>query len=121
MKNTAIVLVSLFFSFYNKAQVTYYEEIYRGGICFSGFSAGLADGNGNFDTYIEPGSVVKKIFLIYNIHGEPDQNVQISIDGINYSLPNESFNNQSYLENQFFTTKFSFIYYSKSNLFELWF
>ena len=101
MKNTAIVLVSLFFSFYNNAQVTYYEEIYRGGICFSGFSAGLADGNGNFDTYIEPGSVVKKIFLIYNIHGEPDQNVQISIDGINYSLPNESFNNQSYLENQF--------------------
>ena len=101
MKNRAFVLVSLLFiSLQCSSQVTFYQDIYNGGICFSGFSTGLVYGNGTFDTYIEPGSVVKKIFLIYNIHGEPNQNVQISIDGINYSLPNESYNNESYLETQ---------------------
>ncbi len=95
-------------------QELWYQDFYKGGVCFAGFSTGLTFGNGNFETYIEPNSTIKKVFLIYNVHGEPPSSLNVIIDGANYQLINESYNNQSYLE-----TQLSSVYRFKVNVLDV--
>jgi hypothetical protein len=46
------------------SQAPFYQDIFNGGVTAAGFSTGLGSGSGSFDIYIEPGSTIKKAFLI---------------------------------------------------------
>lgn len=90
MKNTAIVLVSLFLSFYNNAQVTFYQDIYKGGITFCGTSTADGSGTVNLPFYIEPGSTIKKVFLIAYSYSPftngPISNINVGVNGVSFEL-----------------------------------
>jgi len=57
------IIVFLFITFFNDAQIVYYQETCQCGVTGAGFSTALGNGNGNFSIYIEPGSTVKKALL----------------------------------------------------------
>ena len=77
MKNTAIVLVSLFLSFYNNAQVIYYQDVFYGGVTGFGGGVGANSGSISFNIDVEPMSTIRKVFLVVGADGEPEP---ISID-----------------------------------------
>jgi hypothetical protein len=104
MKLVLNIFLKLIFSFYlifiplfSISQQKFYEDIFYGGICFAGLSTGLGWGSGNIETYVEPGSEIKKVFLIYQKHhlkqyqlNENECNTIVIIDGTNYLLNNEN-------------------------------
>lgn len=83
------------------SQQVYNQDIFKGGVCFAGFSAGLSSGGGSFETYVEPGSTIKKVLLIYNIHNYPSSPIDIVLDGISIEISNSAYNGKSYRESQF--------------------
>jgi hypothetical protein len=64
------IIVFLFITFFNDAQIVYYQETCQCGVTGAGFSTALGNGNGNFSIYIEPGSTVKKALLFGINFGE---------------------------------------------------
>ncbi|MBA3901859.1 MAG: hypothetical protein H0X62_16930, partial [Bacteroidetes bacterium] len=47
-----------------KGQINYFQDTWTGGVTAAGFSTGKGSGSGTFDIYIEPGSTIKKAFLM---------------------------------------------------------
>ncbi len=65
LKVINIIIFSLvIFNFYS--QIKYYEDNFKGGVCFAGFSTCFGYGTGQFQSYVEPGSNIKKVFLLYH-------------------------------------------------------
>jgi len=67
LKRCISVLVFVFCAFQVStadAQLVYYQDTFRGGITGGGFSTGLGAGSGVVDLYIEPGSTVRKAYLL---------------------------------------------------------
>src|SRR6056297_1715541 len=46
------------------AQLTLYHDVFRGGITAGGFSTGLGEGSSEVSLYIEPGSTIRKAYLL---------------------------------------------------------
>lgn len=94
-----IVLPKLIFG-----QLTFFQDIWNGGVCFSGFSTGISFSgiqSGSFETFVEPSSTIKKVFLIYNTHNLPDNSIYIELDSEAIELPSETMIADDYLETQF--------------------
>ncbi|HET6243682.1 MAG TPA: hypothetical protein VFF35_04095, partial [Bacteroidia bacterium] len=72
------------------AQVTFYQEIFNGGVTGAGFSTGSGSGSGFTEIYIEPGSSIRKAFLICNRYGEAKPG-EIIVNSISYEF---NYNNQ---------------------------
>ncbi|MEZ4889572.1 MAG: gliding motility-associated C-terminal domain-containing protein [Crocinitomicaceae bacterium] len=53
----------LFISIQTNAQILFYQDVCNCGVTGAGFSTGMSFGNGQFNTYIEPGSTIKKAFI----------------------------------------------------------
>jgi hypothetical protein len=84
-----------------QSQILYYQEIFKGGICFAGFSTGLSYGTGSFETFYDSNYQIKKVFLIYNVHGNPSQSILLNLDNSLITITNETHSNKKYLETQF--------------------
>ncbi|TXI83560.1 MAG: T9SS type A sorting domain-containing protein [Crocinitomicaceae bacterium] len=80
-------------------QVTFYQDIYKGGFSFCGTST--ADGSGivNLPYYVEPGSSIKKIFLIAYSYSPfvngPISDIYVDLNGVQFGL---NFNNNIIIE-----------------------
>lgn len=86
------------------SQVTYYQDVFHGGVSFAGFSTGTAytgNYNGNFETYFHPGSIIKKVFLLYNAYNEPTFDLTINLDGVDISLERRKFHGAPFKSTQF--------------------
>lgn len=84
-----LLKVLTLFSLNSKSQVTYYQDIYNGGVSFAGFSTGTAytgSYNGNFETYFHNGSQIRKVFFLYNTYNEPNFDITINLDGVDIIL-----------------------------------
>ncbi|MCC6702105.1 MAG: gliding motility-associated C-terminal domain-containing protein [Fluviicola sp.] len=84
-----LLMMLMLISFNSKSQVTYYQDIFNGGASFAGFSTGTAytgSYNGNFETYFHPGSLIRKVFFLYNTYNEPNYDITINLDGVDIIL-----------------------------------
>lgn len=54
-------------------QLLYYQDTWKGGVTGAGFSTGLGAGTGVFNIYIEPGSTIRKAFLLNYTQGFPSE------------------------------------------------
>ncbi|MCL4856978.1 MAG: hypothetical protein KJZ55_06875, partial [Flavobacteriales bacterium] len=80
---TFIISILISCNFYS--QVIFHQETFRGGTTGAGFSTGMGSGSGSFDIYIEPGSTIRKAWLMVQKQGFPPS-IQIPINGINYVI-----------------------------------
>lgn len=68
-----------------QAQHIFYQDTFYGGITGAGINTGAESDTGNFVVYIEPGSSIKKAFLISSADGSPE-GLTISLNSINYTF-----------------------------------
>jgi len=61
-------------------QISFYQDIFYGGVTSGGFSTGQGFGSGTLNLYIESGSTIKKAYLFTYRQGYPP-NVPITING----------------------------------------
>ncbi|HLV40814.1 MAG TPA: gliding motility-associated C-terminal domain-containing protein [Brumimicrobium sp.] len=66
------------------SQTVFYQDICNCGVTGGGFSTGGGSGNGTVELYIEPGSTIRKAFLIAFSVGEKPINDSVSINGTQY-------------------------------------
>lgn len=71
----------LAFNLSSFAQVLFYQDVCKCGVTGAGFSTSQGVGSGQFEIYIEPGSTIKKAYLIIDKKGSADS-VLISINGL---------------------------------------
>lgn len=85
-----IFIGSIFISMYSDAQVTVYQDIYRGGFTFCGTATGEGSGIVNLPYYIEPGSTIRKIFLITYSYSPftngPISDINCFINGVSFPV-----------------------------------
>ena len=91
MKNKTItLLMSLFFTHFYNAQVTFYQDIYRGGVTFCGTATADGSGTVNLPYYIEPGSTIRKVFLVAYSYSPftngPISDIYVGVNGIPFEL-----------------------------------
>ncbi|MBI2257928.1 MAG: gliding motility-associated C-terminal domain-containing protein [Flavobacteriia bacterium] len=103
LKNKILILITIFNINVN-SQIKFYENIIKGGVCFAGFSTGLSHGSGTFDTYIEPGSFISKVYLFYESINSPND-IKIILDDINIPI-----NAENVISEDFFLTQFTNLY-----------
>ena len=51
-------------------QDIFHQDVFKGGVTWGGFSTGLGVGSGNLQLYVEPGSIIKKVYLFAFSSGE---------------------------------------------------
>jgi gliding motility-associated-like protein len=91
MKNKTItLLMSLFFTHFYNAQVTFYQDIYKGGLSFCGTSTADGSGTVNLPYYIEAGSTIRKVFLVAYSYSPFTSglisNIYVGVNGIPFEL-----------------------------------
>jgi gliding motility-associated-like protein len=89
MKRGLFLIVLFFASQVLVAQQIFYQDIIKGGVTGAGFSGNSfgALGTGQFEIYIEPGSIIKKAFLIRNKFESIPENQQygnVILNGTTY-------------------------------------
>jgi hypothetical protein len=67
------------FEFTSNSQILYHQDTFHGGVTCVGFSSGLGYGEGYVNVYIEPGSTIKRAYLI-SYHAGNDSVQPISIN-----------------------------------------
>jgi len=85
--NLKLVFFFFFFSLniIATAQLIFNIESFHGGVTGAGFSTSTGNGSGNFDIYIEPGSSIKKAWLLAQRIGNPEPQ-HIIINDIEYTF-----------------------------------
>ncbi|HET6243684.1 MAG TPA: hypothetical protein VFF35_04105, partial [Bacteroidia bacterium] len=69
-------------------QKIFYQDIFNGGVTGAGFSQGIGnggEGEGNIEIFIEPGSLIRKAFLICYRRGKAESG-EIVLNSISYEL-----------------------------------
>src|SRR5690606_16151957 len=67
-----VVAVFLLFVTPLRGQLVFEQDIVQGGITAAGFSTGVGVGSGGFDIHIEPGSTIKKAYVLsYTLRHPP--------------------------------------------------
>ncbi len=107
MRNYLFIVI--FLSSISNAQVVFFQDIVKGGITSSGVNlAGTGDNPLNFSLFVEPGSTVKKAFLITGADGTPED-MSITINGIAHFLDSQSIVTSGFLS-MWYTPPVSSIY-----------
>ena len=84
------------FSFNFNAQITFFRDIFNGGICVTGTATWDANGIINLPYFVEPLSTVKKIFLITYANSPDNQNQEAE----NFdAIINNSYFPQNFIDN----------------------
>ncbi len=89
-----ILFINLFITIQVYAQSIYYQDVYHGGFCATGTATGLSS-SGDIDVplYIEPGSTLRKVFLVaceITQENVASADYDIFIEGIPINLNQES-------------------------------
>jgi gliding motility-associated-like protein len=89
MKKLLFLIYISFVTHVSVAQQIYYQDIIKGGVTGSGFAGnGFGTlGTGQFEIYIEPGSTIKRAFLIRNkFESNPEINQfgNVNLNGVTY-------------------------------------
>ena len=85
-----IVIVSLLFGLKAQGQVTFYQDVFNGGVTGAGFSTGGVDGgSGDFNLLIDNSSSIRKAFLMCGQYGACND-VTIDFDGHNITFNSET-------------------------------
>ncbi|MBK9591441.1 MAG: gliding motility-associated C-terminal domain-containing protein [Crocinitomicaceae bacterium] len=85
-RNTLLVVAVMICSTkYSLSQQIIYQDILRGGVTGAGFSSSPGYGGGQVDVYIEPGSTIKKAFLITQRLGHVESGLAV-LNGITYTF-----------------------------------
>ena len=66
-----IILILTLLPFLGYSQQTFYQDVCNCGVTGSGYSTGQGSGSGNFDVYIEPGSTIRKAYILSYRIGYP--------------------------------------------------
>jgi len=88
-----LLLFFVFYFFYSSCQTIFYHDICKCGVTGAGFSTGQGSGNGSFNIYIEPGSTIKKAWLLYASEGYPDD-ISLIVNGISYNTSSFDYKQQ---------------------------
>ncbi|MDQ3193194.1 MAG: gliding motility-associated C-terminal domain-containing protein [Bacteroidota bacterium] len=91
MRLLFFLFTSLVFSFQSvQSQLLYLQDTWKGGVTGAGFSTGKGAGSANFDIHIEPGSTIKKAFLMTFRQGYPAQgSVKLNNQNFNFDYTDE--------------------------------
>ena len=101
-----IILLSGGFSLSQANYSLFYQDQFKGGVCFSGFGIGYsATTNATSELYIEPGSTIRKAYLFYMVQTAPNEfydlilPFNIAINGTPFALDtlNPLFRNERYI------------------------
>ena len=117
IKIIAFFLIQCFIS---KAQVIFYQDIYKGGITFCGTSTSDYTGFVTLPYFIEPLSTIRKVFLIaYSYspaNNEPIDNINIGINNLQIEL---NFDNNMILNSPILSTNLIGIISIKTHIIDI--
>ncbi len=100
MKKIIFILFFTCLFFETKAQNIIYQDICNCGVSAAGFSSGMGYGSGTINLYIEPGSTIKKAFLLTYRIGYPI-NPTFVFNGIPFEFDSTKFITQFNHKNPF--------------------
>lgn len=85
-----------FYSTFSFSQILFEQDIIYGGITGGGFSTGIGSGSGAFNIYVEPGSTIKKAYLMWGAPvGPMNSNHDIDYD-IFFTINNNNYNTSDF-------------------------
>jgi hypothetical protein len=85
IKKIGIVMVFILIWMNTFSQTVFYQDVFYGGVTGGGFSTGLGAGSGTINLHIEPGSAIRKAFLICQRFQNPPP-AYITVNSISYLL-----------------------------------
>lgn len=92
------IIISVFTIETTFGQISFYQDIFYGGVTGNGYNQWFSEYPGNIDINIEPGSTIRKAFLFFSIYRNPTDK-QILFNGNSIQLSSEQAVNDSvYLE-----------------------
>jgi hypothetical protein len=78
-----MLIVFLFSALKIQAQIILEQDIIRGGVTYAGFSTGMGAGDGMVSIYVEPGSTIKRAYLLTYSTGFPAPDT-LMLDSVPY-------------------------------------
>lgn len=99
--NLIVILLIGVFSNIGFAQNAFYSDLFVGGVTADGYSCTISSGIGTFNTYIPPGSSIRKSYLFCGRHGKP-QDLTVNFNGTLIT-----FNNYNQISNSFLSLDYA--------------